>query len=104
MEAHLLRTLSDCGEPVTAQPPARDPLLQEQPWHILVNHAAASVDQLRVSSPESDASKDGKYCSTRTADSRRLTRTYKLYKCSQYDFNTFLSPSLSSQKAQGKVV
>ena len=66
MEAHLLRTLSDCGEPVVSAPPPAgvesNPALQleEGPWHILMNHAAASVDQLRVSSPESDDSKDGK--------------------------------------------
>ena len=33
----------------------------EESWQMMVYHAAAGVDQLRVSSPESDASKDGRW-------------------------------------------
>ena len=63
MEARLLRTVSDNGEPQLvgqAGEPAADPLPGLESWQILVQDAAASVDQLRVSSPESDTSKDGK--------------------------------------------
>lgn len=59
MEAHLLRTLSDCGEPSglgsgELERPGRES------WQVMVRRASVGVDQLRVSSPDSDSSKDGR--------------------------------------------
>ena len=56
MEAHILRTLSDCGEPHIAEP--RE-VPDVEPWQqFMVQHGAG---QLEASSPESEvSSKDGK--------------------------------------------
>ena len=60
MEAHILRTLSDNGEPLVVEP-REEPSVE--PWQqLMVQHASASSAQLEAPSPESEvSSKDGKY-------------------------------------------
>ena len=64
MEAHLLRTLSDSGDPREAPAHPVEPTAEDQgleAWQRLVQHGASvNGDPLAVSSPDSDTSKDGK--------------------------------------------